>query len=649
MLQAPTTESKEQSGASRRAAAPEPQRTLHPRYGGIGGLDSAAAGEVESGPAGLRRRFAGLQKAIGNQAVLRMLSRSAPAIQTKLTVNQPGDKYEQEADRVAEQVMRMPDTGFSPKVSSTSGEALHLQRKCACGGSGGECEACKEKREEGPLQRKTQGTAGIETVTPPIVHEVLRSPGQPLDPATRSFMEPRFGHDFSHVRVHADSEAAESASAVDALAFTLGQHIVFGDGTYSPGTRAGQQLLAHELTHTVQQHAGTRAPQRNISPGPRVSHSHAEADSERNGRELTSVEQKRINLAAPLQIARNEDPGSKAKQGATPSASNAYAWNGGYWGLQVGFYGGVNYGYGYGGVGYQGGYWNNGAFNYNRSVNNVNVTNIHNVYNKTVINNTPLNHVSYNGGAGGIAARPTQEEEAAARQEHRPPTALQTQHVQAASTNHALLASVNQGRPAVAATSKPGELTGKGMVAAKQAGAPYKAAATENKAAANKAAATRTNENKAAENKATENRAAANKAAATRTNENKAAENKATENKAAANKAAATRTNENEAAENKATENRAAANKAAATRTNENKAANPPVARAPTETRTAPQQQQHAQPQQQQQRAQAQPQQHAQPQQQQRAQAQPQQHAQPQQQQRVQAQPQRAAPEEKKN
>ena len=87
-------------------------------------------------------------------------------------------------------------------------------------------------------------------------------------------------------------------------------------------------------------------------------------------------------------------------------SGNAYAWNGGYWGPQVGFYGGVNYGYGYGGVGYQGGYWNNGAFNYNRSVNNVDVTNIHNVYNKTVINNTTVNNVSYNGGAGGITGPP---------------------------------------------------------------------------------------------------------------------------------------------------------------------------------------------------------------------------------------------------
>src|SRR5271157_1035992 len=120
---------------------------------------------------------------------------------------------------------------------------------------------------------------------------------------------------------------------------------------------------------------------------------------------------------------------------------NAYTWNGGYWGPHVGFYGGVNYGFGYGGVGYQGGYWNNGAFYYNRSVNNVSTTNITNVYNKTVINNTTVNNVSYNGGAGGITARPTAEEETAAHEQHREPTALQTQHVQAASTNHALLAS----------------------------------------------------------------------------------------------------------------------------------------------------------------------------------------------------------------
>src|SRR6202167_5232245 len=117
---------------------------------------------------------------------------------------------------------------------------------------------------------------------------------------------------------------------------------------------------------------------------------------------------------------------------------NAFAWNEGYWGQTVGFYGGVNYGFGYGGVGYGGGYWNNGGFYYNRSVNNVNVTNIHNVYSKTVINNTAMNHVSYNGGTGGIAARPTAAEETAGRGQHTPATAMQSQHVKAASSNHAL-------------------------------------------------------------------------------------------------------------------------------------------------------------------------------------------------------------------
>ncbi len=88
---------------------------------------------------------------------------------------------------------------------------------------------------------------------PPIVHEVLRSPGQPLDEATRAFMEPRFGHDLSRVRVHTNAKAAESARAVNALAYTVGRDVVFGSGQFAPGTVAGQRLLAHELTHVVQQ------------------------------------------------------------------------------------------------------------------------------------------------------------------------------------------------------------------------------------------------------------------------------------------------------------------------------------------------------------------------------------------------------------
>ena len=160
---------------------------------------------------------------------------------------------------------------------------------------------------------------------------------------------------------------------------------------------------------------------------------------------------------------------------------DGYAWNDGYWGTRVGFYGGVNYGFGYGGVGYEGGYWDHDRFNYNRSVNNLSGSNVHYVYNKTV-NNTTYNYVSYNGGTGGISARPNQAEEAVAREQHRQPTAVQTQHVQVARGNHALLASVNQGRPVIAATAKPGELGGRGVVAARQAGQPYKPA--ENRAAA---------------------------------------------------------------------------------------------------------------------------------------------------------------------
>src|SRR6266849_4348646 len=146
----------------------------------------------------------------------------------------------------------------------------------------------------------------------------------------------------------------------------------------------------------------------------------------------------------------------------------------GYWGPHVGFYGGIVYGFGYFGVGYEGGRWENGQFYYNRSVNNVNVTNIRNVYNTTVINNTTtVNRISYNGGPGGTNARSTPAEEAAAHERHIPPVPVQTQHAQAARTNPQQRASVNHGRPAVAATPKPGAFNDRAVVPAKAAGAPY--------------------------------------------------------------------------------------------------------------------------------------------------------------------------------
>jgi hypothetical protein len=154
-------------------------------------------------------------------------------------------------------------------------------------------------------------------------------------------------------------------------------------------------------------------------------------------------------------------------------SEGVFVFHEGYWGPHVGFYGGIAYGFGYFGVGFEGGRWDNDHFFYNRSVTNVNVTNIHNVYNTTVINNTTVNRVSYNGGNGGVTARPTPEEEAAANERHIQPVAVQTQHRDAARADPQQRASVNHGKPAVAATSRPGDLHDRAAVPAKEAGAPY--------------------------------------------------------------------------------------------------------------------------------------------------------------------------------
>ncbi|MGB6802168.1 MAG: hypothetical protein WBE31_07865, partial [Candidatus Sulfotelmatobacter sp.] len=152
----------------------------------------------------------------------------------------------------------------------------------------------------------------------------------------------------------------------------------------------------------------------------------------------------------------------------------SFVFHEGYWGPTIGFYGGINYGFGYFGTGFEGGRWDNGHFFYNRAVMNVNVSDIHNVYN-TKIDTTTISRVSYNGGNGGIDARPTPQEEAAEHERHIPPVAAQDQHVQAARGNPQLRASENHGKPTIAATEKPGEFSGHGVVEAKEAGAPYKA------------------------------------------------------------------------------------------------------------------------------------------------------------------------------
>jgi len=184
-------------------------------------------------------------------AQLPSLSPTPLSIQPKLKINQPGDEYEQEADRVADMVMRMPD----PTV----------QRKCSCGG--GNCSKCKGghadcEHELLQMKRVDANSLGPEEA-PALVHETLRQSGQPLDPAVRSYMEGRFGHDFANVRVHVGEGASASAEAMDAQAYTVGQHVVFGAGQHSPGTANGRELVAHELTHVVQQRSeGEKSVQR---------------------------------------------------------------------------------------------------------------------------------------------------------------------------------------------------------------------------------------------------------------------------------------------------------------------------------------------------------------------------------------------------
>lgn len=156
------------------------------------------------------------------QAQINPLSSIRPPIQAKLSISQPGDALEQEADRVAEKVMSMP---LSPPP-----------------------------HEGAPLTQMQRSSAqAISPPVPLIVGGVLRSPGAPLDAATRAFMEPRFGFDFSKVKVHTDAKAMESALRLNASAYCVGLDIAFASGHYAPWADKGQHLLAHELTHVIQQ------------------------------------------------------------------------------------------------------------------------------------------------------------------------------------------------------------------------------------------------------------------------------------------------------------------------------------------------------------------------------------------------------------
>jgi WXXGXW repeat (2 copies) len=154
-----------------------------------------------------------------------------------------------------------------------------------------------------------------------------------------------------------------------------------------------------------------------------------------------------------------------------------YLWHAGYWGPHVGFYGGINYGFGYTGVGYSGGYWDHGAFRYNTAVSRVNVSVIHNTYNRPISRGATAGRVSFNGGRGGVNARPTAAEESVASERHVQATSAQVQHQQASGKDRSQFASVNHGRPAATATAKPGATARSAAPNRNGASAPHNAPA----------------------------------------------------------------------------------------------------------------------------------------------------------------------------
>ena len=224
-------------------------------------------------------------------------------LQTKLAVGSVHDAAEAEADAMAARAL---GDGSVSAIAPHSLPAA-IQRKCGCSGSREKCDDCKEE-ESRPVQRKA--TCSLPAAAAPlIVHRALSNCGQPLDAATRAYLEPRFGFDFGHVRIHSDAVAAESASAIQALAYTVNHSIVFGAGTYAPGTSPGRRLLAHELAHVIQQRSAPALAQDKVPVG--SGKDPVEQDAEQCARAVLSdgaagVSQPRLSSAAVIR--RSPDP-----------------------------------------------------------------------------------------------------------------------------------------------------------------------------------------------------------------------------------------------------------------------------------------------------------------------------------------------------
>jgi Domain of unknown function (DUF4157) len=185
--------------------------------------------------------------------------RKIAAIQPKLKISQPSDIHEQEANRIAEQVM---ERSVPSAIDSLANHENKTTKNCHT------CEVKKENDKKLGISRKLLDTYTLET-TDQIskeIDDVRSSSGFPLDSSTKEFMESRFGYDFSHVRIHSDARAAKSAQSLHALAFTSGNDIVFNRDQYQPNTSAGRELLAHELTHIIQQGDGNPTIRRKPDP-----------------------------------------------------------------------------------------------------------------------------------------------------------------------------------------------------------------------------------------------------------------------------------------------------------------------------------------------------------------------------------------------
>lgn len=226
-----------------RAFAPKPHPSEEPVSSRL-----ARSGLASHGPDQRERAFLHTQRATEacSGYDFSQISIDAPAhatLQAKLATDAPGGAYEQEADRIAQQVMRAPEP--EGRRVSIEDDAFPTWR------------TEQPTREQTRVQAKTVASDGAgPTATPPIVHDVVSASGQRLDTTSRAFMESRFGHDFGRVRIHTDDTAATSAKEIGALAYTYGADVVFGAGQYAPQTVAGGQLLAHELAHVVQQGEG---------------------------------------------------------------------------------------------------------------------------------------------------------------------------------------------------------------------------------------------------------------------------------------------------------------------------------------------------------------------------------------------------------